>query len=385
MQNRAAEVLSFEPDFTTDTMAPAFEYPTESIVSYAQTHEDVLLWRALHRIQRGFYIDVGAHDPVALSVTKAFYDRGWSGINVEPISRYAENFRKERPRDRTFRVALGQTAGITTIYDFGDTGLSTVVRKIADGHATAGIKATIEHRVPVTTLAALVDGLGDREVHFLKIDVEGYEQQVLAGANFQKVRPWIVLVEAVEPRSPIPTHGVWEPLLLEAGYVFAYFDGLNRFYVAREHLDLKRYFSVPVNIFDPFRDYDMVRLSTEREQARAELNRYASEANALRQAQVELNQRTSMLEARLFALTSSSSWRLTEPLRRLAGKRSPQTRRNLRRVVKTAWWAMTPWRIPMRIRRIWERNGAPKAGVTLQKPSESLPDDNGNNNRSIRW
>ena len=93
----------------TDTDAPllGFEYPKEPIISYAQTREDVLLWRALHNVHRGFYIDVGAHDPTALSVTRAFYDHGWHGINIEPNPSYAEKLRKERPRDVTLEVALG--------------------------------------------------------------------------------------------------------------------------------------------------------------------------------------------------------------------------------------------------------------------------------------
>src|SRR6516164_11044063 len=108
--------------------ALAFEYPKEAIISYAQTREDVLLWRALHSIKRGFYIDVGAHDPTALSVTRAFYDRGWRGINVEPNPLYAERLRKERPRDLTLEVALGHSPGTATFYEFGDTGRSTLVK-----------------------------------------------------------------------------------------------------------------------------------------------------------------------------------------------------------------------------------------------------------------
>ena len=53
-----------------------------TFVSYAQNFEDVMLHRALNHVVRGFYIDVGAADPEALSVTKAFYDNGWHGINV---------------------------------------------------------------------------------------------------------------------------------------------------------------------------------------------------------------------------------------------------------------------------------------------------------------
>ena len=53
-------------------------------ISYAQNMEDVLLWRALHDVQAGFYIDVGAADPRLDSVTMAFYERGWHGINIDP-------------------------------------------------------------------------------------------------------------------------------------------------------------------------------------------------------------------------------------------------------------------------------------------------------------
>ena len=58
---------------------------TMTFVSYAQNFEDVLLWRALGHIKNGVYIDVGANSHVEQSVTKVFYDAGWSGINIEPL------------------------------------------------------------------------------------------------------------------------------------------------------------------------------------------------------------------------------------------------------------------------------------------------------------
>ena len=112
-------------------------------------------------------------------------------------------------------------------------------------------KAT-ERRVPVTTLAASLDDLGDQQVHFLKIDVEGYERRRARGADFAKVRPWIVLIEATRPPTPVPSYEAWEPLLLEAGYKFAYFDGLNRFYIAKEHTQLLTIFFYSCKYFRPF-------------------------------------------------------------------------------------------------------------------------------------
>ena len=57
-----------------------------SIISYAQNFEDVMLWRALGQIEHGFYIDIGAQDPIIDSVSLAFYEHGWRGIHVEPMS-----------------------------------------------------------------------------------------------------------------------------------------------------------------------------------------------------------------------------------------------------------------------------------------------------------
>ena len=60
------------------------------MISYAQNFEDVVLNRVFHNIANGRYIDVGGYDPVVDSVTKHFYDKGWSGVNIEPVVRFHE-------------------------------------------------------------------------------------------------------------------------------------------------------------------------------------------------------------------------------------------------------------------------------------------------------
>ena len=54
-------------------------------ISYAQNAEDVRLRRAFRGQAKGFYIDVGANTPVNFSVTKHFYESGWTGIDIQPI------------------------------------------------------------------------------------------------------------------------------------------------------------------------------------------------------------------------------------------------------------------------------------------------------------
>ena len=104
------------------------------LISYAQNFEDVMLWRALKHVESGFYIDVGANDPEIDSVTKAFYEQGWWGINIEPIPQWFERLQKERPRDINLQLAAGSEPGEITLFEITDTGLSTAEKAFVEGH-----------------------------------------------------------------------------------------------------------------------------------------------------------------------------------------------------------------------------------------------------------
>jgi len=220
-------------------------------ISYAQNFEDVMLWRALRHVQGGFYIDVGANDPLRDSVTKAFYERGWHGINVEPVAKHFADLERDRARDVNLQCALGAREGTIEFWEWETEGLATTDADVARQHLAQGRRGE-SHVVPVRTLAAVCAEHGSGEIHFLKIDIEGGEDKVLSGADFQRFRPWIVVVEATRPNSTEHVFQHWEPLLTTANYECVYDDGLNRFYVAAEHAELKPAFAYPPNVFDGF-------------------------------------------------------------------------------------------------------------------------------------
>jgi FkbM family methyltransferase len=224
-----------------------------TLVSFAQNQEDILLWRALQHVSNGFYIDVGAADPSDLSVTRLFYDRGWHGINLEPEAEYFAALSKARPHDINLRLAAGREAASLTFHKVDHTGLSTFDAGIAQKHREAGWTVA-EESVEVLTLAEICRRHRPHgPIHFLKIDVEGSEGEVLAGADFKAFRPWIVLVEATLPLSQEESYAHWEPMLTGNGYHFVWFDGLNRFYVADEMREsLEPHFHTPPNVFDGF-------------------------------------------------------------------------------------------------------------------------------------
>ncbi|MHB8886170.1 MAG: FkbM family methyltransferase [Methylovirgula sp.] len=220
------------------------------MTSYAQNFEDVLLRRSLQDITAGFYVDIGAYHPEFHSVTKSFYDSGWSGINVEPHPGLFQRLAAARPSDVNLNCAVGCESGRAPFTLIGHTGLS----------ALQPIDLAPFGRLPVRVVDMSILSLDEilrthavgRTIDFLKIDVEGSEAAVLRGARLDRNRPRIIVVEATQPMSQEPAWQEWEPLLLEAGYHFAWFDGLNRFYVQDRDRPRLDYFRLPPCCFDNF-------------------------------------------------------------------------------------------------------------------------------------
>ena len=218
-----------------------------SFVSYARNCEDVMLWRALRDVGKGFYVDIGASDPEVASTTRAFYERGWFGINVQPVDEYYQRLVESRPRDTNLRVAAGREAGMRTLATRRASDSSPRSSEIGRGHE--GVEATV---VPVRPLTQLIEESSLSPIHFLKIDVKGDQVDVLGGLDLQRVRPWIILVGAIDSDFKIRPRDRWEHLITGSGYSFAYFDGLNCFYVADEIPGAKERLATPPNLVDDF-------------------------------------------------------------------------------------------------------------------------------------
>jgi FkbM family methyltransferase len=208
-------------------------------ISYAQRFEDFYLARCFDDQPDGFYIDVGAGHPIVDNVSFAFYQRGWRGITAEPNPRLAELTRAVRVRDHVHQGLIGAAPGEATFHLVEDFhGFSTTVAAHAETARAEFGKNAEPLVLPVTTLAALCARHAPPQIDFLKIDVEGAEKDVLLGADWQTFRPRIVLAEALAPYTLAPAFADWEPILIGNGYHFAFFDSLNRYYVADEALDL---------------------------------------------------------------------------------------------------------------------------------------------------
>lgn len=279
-------------------------------ISHAQNYEDVVLWRALKSIQNGFYVDIGANHPSTDSVTKAFYDKGWRGINVEPVSMWFELIREERPEDINLQVAVSSSTGTLDFFEVVDTGLSTTNFEFAKHHAEERGYEIIDYEVPCRTLTDICYEHEVDDIHFLKIDIEGCEKAAIEGIDFSTIRPWILLVEATLPNTQTEDYEAWEPLILEAYYDYVYFDGLNRFYVAKEHSELREAFEVPPNFWDDFITSKEQVLSQENQELQSKYIEKERAYNRLKTDFEYLEANFTSLEANFHALTNSRSMRL---------------------------------------------------------------------------
>jgi FkbM family methyltransferase len=262
------------------------------IVSYAQNFEDVLLDRVFAGVDDGFYVDVGAYHPVDDSVTKTFYDRGWSGINIEPGEVF-ETLAAARPRDVNLNLAVYDRAGEIEFaqHPGWHAGLSHVRDGARDGSVVrdeaSATPAPAMRRVACDTLTAILAAhAAGRPIAFLKIDAEGAEPAIVRSTDWRAIRPTVLLIEATRPLSTELANQEWEPILLAQGYIRAWFDGINCFYVPEERADLLARFALPVNVLDGFVRHDPA-LDACREELRTALERVHALADELRELEAE--------------------------------------------------------------------------------------------------
>jgi FkbM family methyltransferase len=159
--------------------------------------------------------------------------------------------RQQRPGDTIIQAAVGDGPSITKFYEIPGSGISTADPTIAAQHRERGFNVQ-ETTVPCLPLSAIFDAAPELEIHWLKIDVEGFERQVLSTWGSSTVRPWIVVIESTLPLTRVETHQSWEEILTDLGYSRVYFDGLNCYYIYEAHLALQSAFQLPPNIFDDF-------------------------------------------------------------------------------------------------------------------------------------
>lgn len=176
--------------------------------SYSQFGEDIIVARLFGdlAIKNVSYLDIGANNPQFISNTYLFYERGASGVLIEPNAFLCEKLRAERPRDTTLNVGIGADENIkeADFYQFPAEadGLSTFSADEAKHWETVGMngkKYKVERvlKMPLLSINKVIADYFTECPDFVSIDVEGWDLQILKTFDFERYNPAIFCVETL--------------------------------------------------------------------------------------------------------------------------------------------------------------------------------------------
>ena len=169
---------------------------------YGQFGEDVVVTAFFKDRKNGFFVDVGAHHPRALSNTYALYRKGWRGVNID-LHRYnIALFNIDRPADVNVCAAISSEERDVALFEFAPISVfNTLSREDADAVKRKKGLAYSVRTVPTRTLDSVLaeQGYSGQLIDFLSVDVEGHDLEVLRSLDFDLHKPTLVCVELHEP------------------------------------------------------------------------------------------------------------------------------------------------------------------------------------------
>ncbi len=183
-----------------ETAAQAGELTTlTASTRHSQYGQDVLIGDVLFRGRTGVFVDVGARCGVVISNTYHLEALGWDGLAIEPHPELYLSLSNNR-RCRSVNVAASDVAGSLEFVRFleeplGNSGLLSSFR---DPDRLSAVRHEII-QVPSRPLSELL--ITCPLVHYLDIDVEGHELQVLHGLDFNRIEIRVIGVEVAEGQA----------------------------------------------------------------------------------------------------------------------------------------------------------------------------------------
>jgi FkbM family methyltransferase len=171
---------------------------------FGQWAEDVLVRKFFSKDKvTGTYLDIGAYHPFKLSNTAHLWIMGWSGINIDANPNTIRLFNKYRPSDKNIWTAVIPNEH----YENGLHQVSLMLPQESDYPSGIVAKGTVNNsmgsqrgfikssQVPAISIPALIQKENIKNVDYLNIDIEGFDDIILQEINFSEITPTVVTIE----------------------------------------------------------------------------------------------------------------------------------------------------------------------------------------------
>ncbi len=166
-------------------------------ISYSLNAVDLIINYIFKDQVAGTYIDVGAQHPISNNNTYLLYKRGWNGINIDLDKKNINLFNISRPKDINLNYAISDKESETDLFFYHDASPINTLSKNVSSYHKAKIKEIRKIKTfSLNTIMQKINFTGT--IDYLNIDVEGYENKVLAGFDLKKYKPKIISVEFLD-------------------------------------------------------------------------------------------------------------------------------------------------------------------------------------------
>jgi len=164
---------------------------------FSQNGEDILIRHYLRNIKIGSYFDLGAYDPFKLSNTAILWAEGWSGCNVDANPASIKKFDSIRPDDKNICAAIvtkeEKLEGKNKLTFYVDGGDSS--QQSARGSILQTKREQTSIVVDTLSLEQVWLASGLKEVDYLNVDLEGYDERVINEFDRDLFSPKVITVE----------------------------------------------------------------------------------------------------------------------------------------------------------------------------------------------
>ena len=145
----------------------------------------------------GVFADVGANhhqqDSNTYYLEKVL---GWSGVAIEPQTKFAEGYKQNRPRTMFVPLFVSDVSNTeATLYLSGNDLVASGSREFTQSFGRGATPTS----VTTTTLDDVLERLNVTRIDFLTMDIELAEPQALTGFAIDRFKPRLVCIEAHEP------------------------------------------------------------------------------------------------------------------------------------------------------------------------------------------
>jgi len=189
-------------------------------------HEQELIRAFFGQKKNGFYVDVGANEPIIESQTYHLEQLGWSGLLIEPLPQYIDILKAQRsgtvvgyacssPENHGKVLDIIVAGGHSTLND-APIAINSNSNEVAQVSCRTLDSILEEHHVPVG-------------FEFISIDIEGHEMEMFKGFSLDRWQPQLVLLE-----DHVINHEKHRKMT-QFGYQVILRTGLNSWYVPKSH------------------------------------------------------------------------------------------------------------------------------------------------------